>query len=388
MNVSKSAVDSYVWRSLLWGREIPEKGMRWQVGNGSEIKIYKDNWIPSSVSLKIISLQTLGLEATVDSLISVSGGWDIATLKRNFSKEEIDGILRIPVGFRHAKDSLIWDFENNGCFSVRSGYWVGRDLACSRDMASNSGELSNWWKVLWRMKLPMKIKLFIWKACNDWIPSMANLTRRKIRVDDICPICKKENETTIHALWECKNLKFVRQKWVPRNIDVTRRYSNFLELMTNVASKLSFEHLDLLCTIFWRVWYIRKLGVFEKGKTDCNEVIWWSRNYLDLFNSANEKKKDINQSQRTASDTGWRPPMLGLLKANCDAVVDPEKQRIDSIGNMLNEMNGVIVLNTHKWANQAAYGLAKYDLLIDEDRFWMEEAPNSVSHIIMADMPI
>ncbi|KAK3222519.1 hypothetical protein Dsin_009544 [Dipteronia sinensis] len=234
--------------------------------------------------------------------------------------------------------------------------------------------------------------------------------------------------------------------------------------MTDVASTLGSKNIGLLCTILWRVWYIRNQGVFQKGKNNCNEVIWWSRNYLELLKSANEKQEGKNHDLQKVRNYSWSPPRLGLLKVNCDAVIDFKKQRIgigiiirnsaglvmatsskmlqanfdssiakalaiyrgiqfwkdcglgfccieanakmvvrkimdgnlddvnggvilDSIEGVLKDLNGVVVMDTHKMANQATHGLAKYGLVIKEDRFWMEEAPSCINHFVMADMP-
>ncbi|KAK2662464.1 hypothetical protein Ddye_001038, partial [Dipteronia dyeriana] len=77
-------------------------------------------------------------EPMVDCLFTANGEWDINALKQYFSSVEVDGILKIPVGFRHISNSLLWHFEKNGCFSVRSGYWVGTNLTESNSFESNS----------------------------------------------------------------------------------------------------------------------------------------------------------------------------------------------------------------------------------------------------------
>ncbi|KAK3222936.1 hypothetical protein Dsin_009961 [Dipteronia sinensis] len=46
LNAKKSSPGSFLWSSLVWGRELVEKGSRWRVGTGQSIKIYKDRWIP------------------------------------------------------------------------------------------------------------------------------------------------------------------------------------------------------------------------------------------------------------------------------------------------------------------------------------------------------
>lgn len=45
---------SFVWRSLMWGRELCIKGMCWRVGDGQNINIVNDSWIPSFSHLNVI----------------------------------------------------------------------------------------------------------------------------------------------------------------------------------------------------------------------------------------------------------------------------------------------------------------------------------------------
>ncbi|KAL5574849.1 hypothetical protein UlMin_016548 [Ulmus minor] len=49
-----SATSSYVWRSILWGRNLVALGMRWRVGNGSFISIYNSRWLPKSRDFKVV----------------------------------------------------------------------------------------------------------------------------------------------------------------------------------------------------------------------------------------------------------------------------------------------------------------------------------------------
>lgn len=46
---------SYIWRSLLWSRDILRGGMTWKVGNGETINARRDDWIPSLSTRKISS---------------------------------------------------------------------------------------------------------------------------------------------------------------------------------------------------------------------------------------------------------------------------------------------------------------------------------------------
>ncbi|KAK2634346.1 hypothetical protein Ddye_029138 [Dipteronia dyeriana] len=76
----KTSTGSFIWNSLLWGRGILDKRLRWRLGNGTSIRIYKDNWVSRPNTFKILSTPSLG-DTTVDRLLSPSGGWDMQVLK-------------------------------------------------------------------------------------------------------------------------------------------------------------------------------------------------------------------------------------------------------------------------------------------------------------------
>ena len=37
---------SYAWQSILKSRKVISMGMRWRIGDGTSIDIYRDNWLP------------------------------------------------------------------------------------------------------------------------------------------------------------------------------------------------------------------------------------------------------------------------------------------------------------------------------------------------------
>src|ERR1044072_6192297 len=46
-------------------------------------------------------------------------------------------------------------------------------------------------------------------ACYDMLPVCANLLRRGVQVEPLCPICKEEPETVAHMLLTCPAAKVV-----------------------------------------------------------------------------------------------------------------------------------------------------------------------------------
>ena len=117
---------SYTWRSLLAGRNVLEKGLRWSIGSGQSVRIWDDKWLPSPNSFKVVSPRPQEINGTmVESLLNrVAGGWNKNMVRDMFLPFESETILSIPISLSFPEDSLLWAWTQNGRFSVSSGYKV------------------------------------------------------------------------------------------------------------------------------------------------------------------------------------------------------------------------------------------------------------------------
>ena len=89
------------------------------------------------------------------------------------------------------KDKLVWKHTQNGVFSVKSGYQVEIHEAVS-NFSSPSTSYSvalGFWKLIWHLDCPPKIRRFWWKACCNALASGENLYVRKCAVNPLCKIC-------------------------------------------------------------------------------------------------------------------------------------------------------------------------------------------------------
>ncbi|KAK3188605.1 hypothetical protein Dsin_028166 [Dipteronia sinensis] len=339
---AKSRQDaSFIWKSLCWGKEVLEKGLRWRVGDGKSIHIYSDKWIPRQSTFKILSLPSLSTSATVDQLFSPSGGWDDRLIERSFSVDDTTAIKGIPVGSGSCGDSLIWHYNENGKFNVKSGYWVARNMEVHAS-SSNSGVSTNnsWWKKLWNLKIPLKIKIFIWKGCFDWIPTLSNLLSRKLPVEDRCPMCRTVGETTLHALWDCKNLKLIRRNWIPYEALFRGTYKNFFDLVLDCSICLREDDLEIFCTIVWRVWFLRNARIHGAPSANVCEVVEWATNFLADYKHCHVGTINIGMVNR--SNVVWPHPPPGYFKVNCDAAMDVKGGRI-GFGLVIRDTTGFVL---------------------------------------------
>lgn len=75
---------------------------------------------------------------------------------------------------------------------------------------NNNSQRNFPWGKLWQLNILPKIKDFIWKACNNALPTRDNLIKGNINVEPICPICNGNNESILRNLVTCPR---VEQVW-------------------------------------------------------------------------------------------------------------------------------------------------------------------------------
>ncbi|KAK6121388.1 hypothetical protein DH2020_044870 [Rehmannia glutinosa] len=114
---------SYIWRSVLWGRELLKQGIRWRIGNGRSTHAFNEPWLPRPLTFKPITPPPNDTNTCVADLIS-NHSWDISAINNIFWPCDREEILKIPLGRENSEDTLIWHYEKSGIYSVRSGYRV------------------------------------------------------------------------------------------------------------------------------------------------------------------------------------------------------------------------------------------------------------------------
>jgi len=56
---------------------------------------------------------------------------------------------------------------------------------------------------IWLSIIPIKVMVFVWRACLDRIPTASNLVKRGVVVPTFCTLCDVGEDTTDHSLVSC-----------------------------------------------------------------------------------------------------------------------------------------------------------------------------------------
>jgi hypothetical protein len=105
--------------------------------------------------------------------------------------------------------------------------------------------------------------MFLWQACNNILPTKANLFNKKITSDPLCLICGLEVETVGHALW---SYSAARDVWLERNKKIHKRMSNedaFVNIFEQLLDRLEEVDIELAACIARHIWLRRNKKVFE-----------------------------------------------------------------------------------------------------------------------------
>jgi len=90
---------SFEWGSIASARELLKDGLVWRIGNGENVNIWGDKWLPTPTTYAIQSSRhTFSEYAKVVELIDPdTKGWNVPLLKNIFWTEEAELISQIPL---------------------------------------------------------------------------------------------------------------------------------------------------------------------------------------------------------------------------------------------------------------------------------------------------
>ena len=136
------------------------------------------------------------------------------------------------------------------------------------------------WVAIWKLRVPNKIKVFGWRACHDILPTRRNLKKKRILMDDLCPLSALFKESTIHALWECSAAQDVWHGNVRALQKCGIGLLDFVALLEYLLDRLNKTEVEMFLVQAWLIWNQRNRVVYG-GKL--LELGWLNRCAAELL---------------------------------------------------------------------------------------------------------
>ncbi|KAA3460765.1 reverse transcriptase [Gossypium australe] len=194
--------NDFLHRSIWATKGTLEQGLLWKVGTGLNISISHDNWIPDYDNGRLpTSFVNLQCDKVAELICSNERVWNKELIENTFPADVVESILRIPLSMEPHDDFLAWSDESSGVFFVRSSYKLLQRLDPTAYALHNI--YRDFYRKLWQIEIPSKMKIFIWKLSWNYIASKVNMYNRQLVNNRLCPRCGGDEETLNHLFRDC-----------------------------------------------------------------------------------------------------------------------------------------------------------------------------------------
>lgn len=253
--------DSHFWSGLMKIKELFLSHGRFVTNRGINVRFWEDKWLGDfSLEHRFPSLYyiTRRKHATVANVLSST------PLNVSFRRGLQGDTLRqwnslvalvLDVSLNPAKDHFRWSLTQNGEYTVQSLYSI---MICSGQGRQD--------QTIWKMKIPLKIKIFAWYLRRGVTLTRDNLAKRNWNGPKNCVFCYY-NESIQHLFFECHFAKFM---WRAVSLTFGLRtpysvYDLFNLWARGFSPKDRLKILVGAIAICWAIWLSRNDVVFNKS---------------------------------------------------------------------------------------------------------------------------
>ncbi|XP_072087291.1 uncharacterized protein [Arachis hypogaea] len=144
---------SWIWKSIVHGKDFLLRNGRWLIGNGKKVRILDDNWILNMKKSPVVINDDVTF---VKELISEGQGWNISELRKYFDGDAVGKIIRTPVSVIGIEDKLSWPLKPDGKYTIKTGYHATRkeQHLDNNNSPSTSDDFKDLWRDIWKLREP------------------------------------------------------------------------------------------------------------------------------------------------------------------------------------------------------------------------------------------
>lgn len=225
-------------------------------------------------------------------------------------------ILSIPLG-DDDNDNWYWRCEKMGLYSVKSAYLLLQDSGRSIPGDNNSG----FWRKLWNLKIPSKVKNFLWRAARNCLPTKDLLRSRRVPVNNVCPSCNEAPESVLHSLVTCP---FAQSCWHKAALPmITGEFNSFTGWLQLVFINRNTAAVNVMVMVCWVLWKNRNDLVWNQKCLEVSDVLATAISVLNQWRFVQDKTFDNSLGFMNQEDgcEQWQTPVLNRVKVNTDAAI-------------------------------------------------------------------
>uniref|UniRef100_A0A2N9I0P4 Reverse transcriptase domain-containing protein n=1 Tax=Fagus sylvatica TaxID=28930 RepID=A0A2N9I0P4_FAGSY len=363
---------SYAWRSLLQARKVVHTGGLWRVSDGSNIKIWGDNWLVGSATGQILSPRHyFPEEATVSCLINQEQHeWKTQLIQHMFLPHEASSILGIPLSSHGSLDTLIWPHTSNGRYSVRSAYHFLMERATrDRPSHSNMEEESSLWKNIWSLKVIPQIK--------HLVPS------------PLCEECQRGAEDTLHVLWYCKSTNKIWRDysfWPLLQASPPRSLAGLISVVMNSKNEADIQYFAATSWLLWNRCNKGRTEQWSPPRDNHRKINFDGAIFTDL-NAAGigvVVRDSAGNPEAALSKMGMTFVIIAALE-DPSANLTPYDNIISDTQAEVGSLQWFSFSHVKRKANKVAHVLARKAKDIVDSFLWTQFMPPDVTHVLLKD---
>jgi hypothetical protein len=311
--VKAKPMDSPFWRGLMKSKDDFFKRGSFTVGNGEETRFWEDTWLGNTpLSQQYPSLYNIVQRkqvsvAHVMSQVPLNIGFRQALAGNREDRWTHLCSRLVNVNLTAQPDVFIWKLTTSGIFSVKSLYL---------DYMNDHTKFLR--KYIWKMKVPLKIRIFMWFLHKKVLLTKDNLAKRNWQGSRRCCFCDQD-ETIQHLFIDCPFAKMVwRVVYMTFNISPPANITNLFGNWLAGVPKKDKVHIRVgVYALLWAMWNTRNDYIFNNAKsTSFMQVIPMATHWIRMWSclQPTEKREDLdigcNRLEKVARDIynqfSWR----------------------------------------------------------------------------------
>ena len=238
--------------------------------------------------------------------------WKTHLIDSIFLPVEAEQIKSIPLNTSR-RDTMIWNSTPNGQFTTQSAYQFQAATKSSFSAStSDPSRTHSFWKSVWGMTVPNKIKMFMWRACNSSLPTKTNLFNRGVLSSSSCPVCQDEAKTILHIFWNCP---YARSAWFNsplHKFSNSLRVSVWSDVVEEVLKEQCKHTIEVFFTLAWMIWGHRNNVWLQKPSVAADCLGEKATAYMEEYRAVLSKVEDSSSIMVHK----WRPPPAPSVKLN------------------------------------------------------------------------